>query len=222
MDPGQPYTVPVRNIRGDHSVHVRFYKGLSVTTSASGGTVSGTVSKLRRGSDVEDTFGPDAGKYVKSIVVDGEPLTRDALADAVKSGKFLFRDVRADHTIHIGCADVPKLEVRKLLEGGRSLVAGEAVFGFRVSGEDYLGDAYVFYLQLTVPEGEDSASGSLTLPAGDWEVSELMPDGWGPVGEGVAETSTLEGGASVEFTNQVSDFGRYVHRDGATNRLASD
>lgn len=214
------------DIHGDHTVHVKFYKGFTIKTSIDGGTISPDKGPLKKGADETVTFAPDKGSYIKSVTVDGTPLAGDTLKKAIQDGAYAFTGIQADHEIHVSCVPYPKLTVTKRLDETKGYIPekGSPEFSFKVSGTDCLGEARTFYLHLSVGHGT-SATGALTVPAGAWKVSELKSDNWkltgiDPSGDGTgAAISTMDGDASVVFLNTPDDYSRFTHNDAAANDL---
>lgn len=94
-----PDSYPFEDVQESHSIHVVYRDYLKVTTEVEYGTISESVDRLKAGSDVTVTYGPESGYHLGQLLVDGVELSADELAQYGSAYEFL--DIQENHHIKV-------------------------------------------------------------------------------------------------------------------------
>lgn len=192
-----------------------------VSTSYEGqGSISEDVSDIDYGGQTTCSYTPEEDWYLYSITIDkGLPLKGKDLSKYLE--EYPFKDIKANHTIHVVFKEIPFLTIEKQLIGSEREDFGSSIFLFKVTGEDTLGNQHTWFKSIN-----GNGSERFRVPAGVYTVEELENDRFSQESiTGVLNATekgictTVEGDAHVLFSNQLTDYTQWGHNWEELNEL---
>ena len=103
-----PNNYEFKNVKEDHKIEVVYVKKedpetYKITTQVTNGKITDSITKIPSGDKRTITYTPNDGYQIKSITVDGKPVT---ITDQNKNG-YTFTDIKEDHTISVVYEKIP-------------------------------------------------------------------------------------------------------------------
>ena len=80
-------------------MYIFYYIKYNISTSIDHGSITGSMTGVKGGSNQTISFTPTRGYYINRIVVDGV----DQPVNNLKSGSYTFNNMLNDHSIQVYC-----------------------------------------------------------------------------------------------------------------------
>ena len=228
-----------RDVQGNHTIRVVYAAEdtYTVSTSVENGTITETVSDVKKGEDVTIMFSPNEGFVLSAIIIDGKRMDdaqmKELYGDGGANQSYVFEGVSANHAIQvvysepvIAPAGDAYIEIWKTIEDIDAVVyaKGMPTFSFRIDGYDKDGKRHTFYRTLVFEEGKQSAHVRLKVPRGGYHVTELPSDGFALSGTPATLTAQVPEGSEetvvrVDFVNKADSYEDYTGNHHVVNEL---
>lgn len=207
--------------RETETVKTAFY--YQIITESENGSITKSNLKVPAGGEMEITYSPSEGYYLKSIHVDQTAIDKNQ-----HHSNYSFTKINADHHIRVVYEKNPVLAITKEVSGKWDEF-GTPTFLFEITGIDENGVSHTYYEALEISESfpEDGIyrkTFTLKIPAGIWNVRELQVSRYKMTeikevinGKVQGNTVTLDtenhNTAAATFCNEMTNYKDFSHND---------